>query len=249
MISVKTPQEIEIMREGGHILASIMQELIAEVRPGVSTGKLDKLAEAKILKAGAKPAFQNYQGFPRVMCTSVNDQVVHTIPSETHILKESDIITLDLGLIWHGFYLDMARTVAVGEISDEAARLVRITRKALKLGIKKVRSGVTVGDVGNTIERFLESQQYGIVRELCGHGIGRQLHEDPQIPNYGKRHTGEELKEGMVICIEPMVTMGGDAVKRAKDGQTFITKDGSLAAHFEDTILVTADGAEVLTGG
>ena len=247
MISIKTSQEIGIMRDGGRMLSAIMKELVAEVKPGVSTAELDKMARDKIVKAGAKPAFLNYQGFPAVMCTSVNNQVVHAIPSTKQVLHVGDIVTLDLGLIHKGFYLDMARTVPVGEISDEAARLVRITRKALRLGIKKVRPGITVGDIGNTIERFLSSQQYGIVRELCGHGIGKDLHEEPQIPNYGKRHTGAELKEGMVICIEPMVTMGGDAVKRAKDGQTFETKDGSLAAHFEDTVLVTATGAEVLT--
>ena len=247
MISVKTPQEIEIMREGGHMLAQIMKELIAEVKPGISTGELDKKAAAKILKAGVKPAFKNYQGFPKTMCVSINNEVVHGVPSEKRIVQEGDIVTLDLGLIYKEFYLDMARTVSVGEVAEEAARLVRITKKALKLGIKKVRPGITIGDIGNTIERFLNSQQYGIVRELCGHGIGKELHEDPQIPNYGKRHAGAELKEGMVICIEPMVTLGDFNVQRVKDGQTFITKDGSLAAHFEDTIAVTASGAEVLT--
>jgi methionyl aminopeptidase len=247
MISIKTTQEIAIMREGGHMLAQIMKELIAAVQPGISTGELDKLAKQKIEKAGAKPAFTNYQGFPRTICTSVNEQVVHAVPSEQQILKEGDIITLDAGLIWKGFYLDMARTVPVGTVSAEAARLIRSTKKALKLGIKKVRPGITVGDIGNTIERFLDSQEYGIVRELCGHGIGKGLHEEPQIPNYGKRHTGAELKEGMVICIEPMVTLGDFNVQRAKDGQTFVTKDGSLSAHFEDTIAITAHGAEVLT--
>lgn len=229
------------------MLADILKEVIEEVKPGISTGELDKIAEKKIIQAGAKPAFKNYQGFPATMCTSVNEQVVHAIPSVKQILQEGDIITLDLGLIWHGFYLDMARTVPVGEVSEDASRLVRITKKALKMGIKKVHPGITTGDIGNTIERFLSSQKYGIVRELCGHGIGKDLHEEPQIPNYGIRHAGVKLTEGMVICIEPMVTMGGDAVKRAKDGQTFVTKDGTLAAHFEDTILVTATGAEILT--
>ena len=247
MISIKTPQEVAIMREGGHMLAQIMKELIAEVKPGISTGELDKKAAAKIVKAGVKPAFKNYQGFPKTMCVSINDEVVHGVPSEKKIIQEGDIVTLDLGLIYKEFYLDMARTVSVGEVAEEAARLVRITKKALKLGIKKARPGITIGDIGNTIERFLNSQQYGIVRELCGHGIGKDLHEDPQIPNYGKRHSGAELKEGMVICIEPMVTLGDFNVQRAKDGQAFVTKDGSLAAHFEDTILVTSAGAEVLT--
>jgi methionyl aminopeptidase len=247
MISIKTPQEIAIMREGGHMLSVILAEVSAEVKPGISTGELDKIAEDKIVKAGAKPAFKNYQGFPGTMCASVNEEVVHAVPSQAKKLREGDIVTLDLGLIHKGFYLDMARTVAVGEISEDAARLVRVTKKALKLGIKKVRPGVTVGDVGNTIQRLVEGQGYGIVRELCGHGIGKELHEEPQIPNYGVRHAGAKLKEGMVICIEPMVTMGKDAVKRSKDGQTFVTRDNSLAAHFEDTILITPAGSEVLT--
>jgi len=235
------------MREGGHMLARIVKELVAEVKPGVTTDAIDNLAKQKILKAGAKPAFLNYQGFPRTICTSVNEEVVHAIPSSQKVLKEGDILTIDAGLIWKGYYLDMARTVPVGGVSDDTAHLVRVTKKALRLGVKKMRPGITVGDIGNTIQRFVESQGYGVVRELCGHGIGKELHEEPQIPNYGSRHKGLELKEGMVLCIEPMVTMGDFNVKRAKDGQTFLTRDGSLAAHFEDTIAVTATGAEVLT--
>ena len=239
MIPIKTPQEIAIMRKGGRILAGIMDELIAQAQPGASTAQLDKIAEGKILKAGAKPAFKNYQGFPATLCASVNEEVVHAIPSPEKILKEGDIITLDLGLIYKGYYSDMARTVP--------ARLVRVTREALEFGIKKTRAGVTVGDVGNTIQRFVEERGYGVVRELCGHGIGKELHEEPQVLNYGSRHTGVELKEGMVICIEPMVTMGDWNVKRARDGQTYITRDGSLSAHFEDTIAIIKNGAEVLT--
>lgn len=247
MISVKTPEEITIMREGGHMLACIVKELIPEVKPGVTTAQLDTIAEQKIRKAGALPAFLNYQGFPRVMCTSVNEEVVHAIPSPTKILKEDDIITLDLGLIYKGYYLDMARTVPVGEIAPETRRLVETTKAALSIGTRKVRPGATMGDIGSAIQQFVESKGYGIVRDLCGHGIGKELHEEPQVPNYGDRHTGAKLKEGMVICIEPMVTMGDFNVKRAKDGQTFVTRDGSLAAHFEDTIAVTSSGHEVLT--
>src|SRR3990167_4692739 len=245
MIPIKTPQEIAIMRKGGRILAGIMDELIAQAQPGASTAQLDKIAEGKILKAGAKPAFKNYQGFPATLCASVNEEVVHAIPSPEKILKEGDIITLDLGLIYKGYYSDMARTVPVGEIEKETARLVRVTREALEFGIKKTRAGVTVGDVGNTIQRFVEERGYGVVRELCGHGIGKELHEEPQALNYGSRHTGVELKEGMVICIEPMVTMGDWNVKRARDGQTYITRDGSLSAHFEDTIAITSKGSEI----
>lgn len=247
MISLKSPEEIAIMREGGRMLAQIMRELISEVMPGVSTDQLDKSAEKKIREAGAKPAFLNYEGFPRTLCASVNEEVVHAIPSAEKILKEGDILTLDLGLIHKGYYVDMARTVPVGEIDPETARLVRVTKKALKFGIGKVRAGVSTGDIGNAIQCFVEGQGFGVVRELCGHGIGKELHEEPQVLNYGKRHTGVKLETGMVLCIEPMVTMGDWNVKRAKDGQAFVTRDGSLSAHFEDTIAVTADGSEVLT--
>lgn len=247
MISIKTPEEIAIMREGGRILAQIMHELIAEVKPGVSTGQLDNSAARKIREAGAKPAFLNYQGFPRVLCTSVNEEVVHAIPSEEKILKAGDIVTLDLGLIHNGYYSDMARTIPVGEIVPETARLARTCEEALRLGAEKARPGITTGDIGNAIQRFVESKGYGVVRELCGHGIGKELHEEPQVLNYGERHAGVKLKEGMVICIEPMITMGDFNVKRGRDGQAFVTRDGSLSAHFEDTIAVTSTGHEVLT--
>jgi methionyl aminopeptidase len=229
------------------MLAQIMKELQGQVKPGISAEELDTYAKNKILKAGAKPAFLNYHGFPNTLCASVNNEVVHAIPAKEKILKEGDIITLDLGLIWKEHYLDMARTVPVGTIDPEAARLIRVTRKALRLGVKKARPGNTIGDIGNTIQRFVEGQGYGVVRDLCGHGIGKELHEDPQIPNFGKRHEGAEIKENMVICIEPMVTAGNFNVKRTKDGQTFVTRDNSLAAHFEDTLVITSKGGEILT--
>lgn len=247
MVPIKTPEEIAIMREGGHMLVRIVEELILEVKPGVRTGELDKIAEQKIRKVGALAAFLHYQGFPCTMCTSLNEEVVHAIPSDTRVLKEGDILTLDLGLIHKGYYLDMARTLLVGGVAPATARLVETTKAALRLGTAKVRPGATVGDIGNTIQEFVESKGYGIVRDLCGHGIGKALHEEPQVLNYGERKTGIKLQEGMVICIEPMVTMGDFNVKRAKDGQTYVTRDGSLAAHFEDTIAVTAEGHEVLT--
>ncbi|MEK7510465.1 MAG: type I methionyl aminopeptidase [Patescibacteria group bacterium] len=247
MISLKTPQEIEIMREGGRRLAQIMRELQVQVQPGISTDELDKYAESQILKARAKPAFKNYQGFPRTLCTSINEEVVHAVPSKERVLQDGDIITLDIGLIWEGYYLDMARTAPVGQISLEAARLIRITKKALRLGIKKARPGNTSGDIGNTIQRFIESQGYNVVRDLCGHGIGKQLHEEPQILNFGKRHEGSELAEGMVICIEPMVTMGDWKLRKTQDGFGFATADGSLSCHFEDTIAITPLGPNVLT--
>ena len=229
------------------MLAQIMKKLILEVAPGVSTGQLDKIAERRIREAGAKPAFLNYQGFPRTMCTSVNEEVVHAIPSEERILEAGDIVSLDLGLIHKGYYSDMARTIPVGGIVPETTRLVQVCKDALRLGEEKARPGITTGDIGNTIQRFVESKGFGIVRELCGHGIGKDLHEEPQVLNYGERKAGVKLEEGMVICIEPMITMGDWNVKRARDGQTFVTRDGSLSAHFEDTVAITSKGSEVLT--
>lgn len=246
MITIKSPEEVQIMAEGGKILAKIMKELRGKVKPGITTKELDRLAESLILKSGGKPSFKGYENFPAVLCSSINEEIVHSVPSN-RVLKKEDIITLDLGILWKGFHNDMAVTLPVGEVSPEATRLIRITKKALKRGIKKVRPGNTVGDIGNTIQRYIESQRYNVVRDLCGHGIGRELHEEPKILNYGKRHKGEKLKEGMVICIEPMVTVGDYKLKSAKDGFGYETKDGSLSCHFEQTIAVTRDGSRVLT--
>ena len=246
MIHIKSPQEISIMAEGGKILAKVLGEIEKMARPGITTLELDRAAEALILKRGAKPAFKDYENFPYSLCTSVNDVIVHGFPSN-YRLKDGDIIGLDLGVLWKGYNTDMAVTVAVGSISFEAKRLLDVTKKALRLGIKKARAGITTGDLGNTIQRFIEDQGYGVVRDLCGHGIGKNVHEDPKIPNYGQRHKGVELKEGMVICIEPMVTVGSYELKKADDGYGFATKDSSLAAHFEHTIAITKDGCRVLT--
>jgi methionyl aminopeptidase len=254
MISIKTPKEIEIMGEGGKILAKIMKELEKNVRPGISTKELDRLAESLILKSGGKCSFKGYKDsggysaipYPACLCTSINEEIVHAVPSE-RILKEGDIISLDLGIFYKGFHTDMAITVPVGEVSFEAKRLIRVTKKALKLAIKKVKPGNTFGDISNTIQRYVESQGFNVIRDLCGHGIGKELHEDPQILNYGKRHSGEKLKEGMVFCIEPMVSIGDWHIKRKKDGFGYETFDGSLSAHFEHTVAVTIDGYRILT--
>ncbi len=245
-IKIKTEEEIMIMAEGAKILAQIMKELEKRVKPGVTTKYIDKAAEDLVLKYGAKPSFKNYNGFPATICASINEEVVHGLPSNRE-LKEGDIFSIDIGLIYKGYHSDMAVTVPVGEVSPEALRLIRATKKALKRGIKKVRVGVTFGDIGNTIQRYVEDQGYGVVRTLCGHGIGRELHEDPQISNYGKRKTGPVIKEGMVFCIEPMITIGSYDLKRSKDGYGFVTKDNSLSAHFEHTIAVTKKGVRVLT--
>jgi methionyl aminopeptidase len=245
MISIKTPEGIKIMSEGGKILAKIMKELGKMVRPGITTKELDRAAEALILKYGAKPSFKGHLGFPACLCASVNEEIVHGIPSD-RILKEGDIISLDLGILFEGFHTDMASTFSVGKISSEAKRLVKVTKKALEIGIKKTKPGVNINDIGEAIEKYIENEGFGVVRELCGHGIGRELHEDPQIPNYKDKGRGEILKEGMVICLEPMATAGDWRIKKAKDGYGFQTKDGSLSAHFEHTIAVIKR-AKVLT--
>lgn len=246
MITIKTPEEIAIIAEGGKILAKIMKELEKKVRPGITTRELDRLAESLILKSGGKCSFKGYEKFPACLCTSINEEIVHVAPSD-RVLKEGDILSLDLGLFYKGFHTDMAITVPIGKINPEAARLIRITKKALKRGLKKVRPGITFGDIGNTIQRYVESQGFNVVRDLCGHGIGKEIHEEPKILNYGKRHTGPEIKEGMVFCLEPMVTAGDWKLKKTKDGFGYEAADGSLSCHFEHTVVVTKTGCQILT--
>lgn len=254
MITIKTPEEIKIMSEGGRILAKIMKDLEKRVQPGITAKELDKVAEDLVLKSGGRCSFKGYDGFPSCLCVSINEEIVHSVPSE-RVLREGDIVSLDLGLFYRGFHTDMAITVLVTspglagrmKVSLETTRLIRVTKKALKRGLKKVRPGNTVGDIGNTIQRYVESQGFNVVRELCGHGIGRELHEDPKILNYGKRHAGPELVEGMVLCIEPMITAGLWKLKKSEDGFGYETKDRSLSCHFEHTVAVTKTGYKVLT--
>lgn len=247
MIHIKKQKDINIMKEGGKILARIMDELSRKVKPGISTNELNRVSEGLVLDYKAEPAFKGYEGFPNALCTSVNaEAIVHAVPTD-YILQDGDIVSLDLGIKYRGFYSDMAVTIPVGNVEYETMRLLKTTKKALKIGIKKARAGNTVGDVGNTIQRFVEYQGFGVVRDLCGHGIGRNLHEEPQVPNYGKRHKGQELKEGMVICIEPMVTMGDWRLIKTGDGFGWTTKDGSLSCHFEHTVAITKTGGKILT--
>ena len=234
------------MAEGGKILAKIMKELEKKVHPGIQTLELNRLAESLIFKSGGECSFKGYDGFPFCLCTSINEEIVHSAPSGRQ-LKEGDIISLDLGILYKGFHTDMAITLPVGKVDPETHRLIRVTKKALKRGLKKVRPGNTIGDVSNTIQRYVESQGFNVVRELCGHGIGREIHEDPKILNYGKRHTGTEIKEGMVLCIEPMITVGDWKLKKTADGFGYETEDRSLSCHFEHTIVVTKNGAKILT--
>lgn len=246
MIPIKSKEEIKIMTEAGRILAEIMKILKAKVEPGITTAELNRLAESLIFKYKVKPSFLGHEGYPAVLCTSINEEIVHAVPSE-RILAKGDIISLDLGVFYKGFHSDMGFTLPVGEIKPEVRRLLRATKKALKRGIKKARLGNTFGDISNTVQRYAKDQGFEIVKDLCGHGIGRELHEDPQILNYGKRKKGSEIKEGMCFCLEPMLTMGGYKIKKAEDGFGYKTEDGSLSAHFEHTLAMTKNGCKVLT--
>ena len=246
MIYIKTPEEIEKMAKSGKLLSEVLNTVKQKVKPGVTTKELDQFAENLILKTGSTPAFLGYNNFPATLCTSINEVVVHQIPSD-YQLKEGDILSLDIGLIHQDYYSDMATTVPVGEISPEAGRLLRSTKKSLNLAIKKSRPGNTTGDIGNVIERYLSKRGFDVVKEMCGHGIGKDLHEDPEILNYGKRHKGLELKEGMVICIEPMASIGSAKLKKAPDGYGFQTIDNSFSAHFEHMIAITSSGSRILT--
>ncbi|MCX6719521.1 MAG: type I methionyl aminopeptidase [Candidatus Staskawiczbacteria bacterium] len=245
-IKIKTQEEIQTIKEGGKNLATVLKELEKMTKPGITTLELDRAAEALILSMGGKPGFKGYDGFPYSLCASVNENIVHGYPSN-YALKEGDIVGLDLGVLYKGYNTDMAITVPVGEVSFEAKRLINITKKSLRLGIKKAKVGNTVGDIGNTVQRFVEDQGFGVVRDLCGHGIGKNLHEDPKIPNFGKRGGGEKLVEGMVICIEPMVTAGDYNLRKSDDGYGYATKDSSLSAHFEHTLAITKKGPIILT--
>jgi len=247
MILIKTAKEIDRLRKGGAILANILHKVIARVKPGITTQELNSYAEELIRQNNAQPSFKNYQNFPASLCTSVNEQIVHAIPRPKVVLKRGDIIGLDLGIWYEGKCTDMARTVPVGAISVQAKKLIRITNKALDRGIEQVKPGRKVGDISATIQTIAESNDYSVVRTLFGHGVGRKVHEEPRIPNFGKPNTGPILKPGMVLAIEPMLTLGQPQVQTASDGWSIATVDGSLTAHAEDTIAVTDEGYEVLT--
>ena len=246
MILLKSPEELEIMRQSSRIVAEVREELKKKVKPGVTTLQLDVLAEDLIRAKGAKPAFKGYRGFPRTICTSVNNQVVHGIPGEI-VLKDGDVVGIDLGAIWNGFYGDSAVTCGVGNISPAAERLLKITEQSLYKGIDAAVPGGRLHDIGAAVQLCAESAGYTVVREFVGHGIGQALHEDPQVPNYGTKGTGMILKVGMVLAIEPMINEGKPEVKILSDGWTAVTVDGKLSAHFEHTIAITENGPEILT--
>ncbi len=255
MVTIKTQQEIETLREGGRRLAAILQKVSEQVKPGVSTDFLNAMAQKLIEEGGDKSAFLNYKPkgakrpYPASLCVSVNEEVVHGIPNEQpKVLKEGDIVSLDLGLIHKGMYTDHAVTVAVGKIDEKSQKLLNITKEALNVGIKAVVAGKKTGDVGFAIQEFVKKHNMGIVQELAGHGVGYAVHEDPFVPNYGVKNQGVLLKPGMVLALEPMLTLGKpDVIFDTKDGYTVRTKDKSRAAHFEHTVVVTEKGPEILT--
>lgn len=247
MIKIKSQEEIEIMREAGRITRDTLKVVEDSIRVGISTKELDKIAFDFIKSQNATPSFKNYCGYPATICASVNDTIVHGIPSNDIILKEGDIISIDVGAKYKGFHGDAARTFPVGKIDAKAKRLIKITEQSFFEGIKDLKSGAFVGDISHRVQTFVEKNGYSIVRELVGHGVGRQMHEDPMVPNYGKAGSGPRLNANCVIAIEPMVNMGERYVKFMPDGWTCKTKDGLPSAHYENTVLITENGVEILT--
>jgi methionyl aminopeptidase len=247
-IMIKTPQEIEKMRRSGAAVRTVLEHVRAHVKPGVTTLDLENVAVSMMAELGATPAFKGYRGYPCVLCTSVNEEVVHGIPSGERVLREGDIVSIDCGVVLDGYYGDSAITVGVGvDLSPKAKRLLDVTKASLETAIKVVRPGATLGDIGAAVQEVVEADGFSVVREFVGHGIGTRMHEDPQVPNYGQRGMGTKLRAGMVLAIEPMVNVGKPGVQVLSDGWTAVTEDGSLSAHFEHTVAVTAEGAVILT--
>jgi len=247
MISLKSKREIEIMRQAGAILRQVFAEVKLAIKPDVSTNDLDTIAEKVIYDAGGEPAFKGYRGFPKTACISVNEEVVHGIPGERK-LKEGDIVSLDVGVKFNGYYADAARTWPVGRISSEARELIKTSEKAISEGLAAYRSGCRIGDLSESIQKYVESRGFSVIRDYVGHGIGRAIHEEPQVPNYGNAGRGPKMEPGLVLAIEPMVAEGHFAVETLDDGWTVVTKDRKLSSHYEDSIAFTEDGFINLTG-
>jgi methionyl aminopeptidase len=250
-LELKSDADLKPMRRAGQIVAEVLSRLREEVRPGITTLELDRIAEEMTLERGAFPAFKGYQVgtriFPASLCVAVNDEVVHGIPSASRVLRDGDIVGIDFGVQFQGYYADAALTVPVGEVSSQALKLLTITREALDAGIEALKVGNRLGDLSHAIQKHAEGAGFSIVREFVGHGIGRRLHEEPQVPNFGEPGKGRLLREGMVLAIEPMVNLGAPGVFLKEDGWTAVTRDGSLSAHFEHSVALTAEGPEVLT--
>lgn len=245
MVVLKTPGELDLMDEANQIVHRVLDGIAERIAPGVTTGELDRWAEATIRDAGGVPAFLNYKGFPATLCTALNDVIVHGIPDDRP-LEEGAILGIDCGVLYKGYYGDAARTYAVGKVSEEADRLMRITQEALDLAVEKMQPGGRLSDIGWTVQRHVEKHRFSVVREFVGHGVGTTLHEEPQVPNFGRPGKGMRLKPGLVLAIEPMVNAGGKAVQVGPDGWTARTKDGSLSAHYEYSVAVTASGPRIL---
>jgi len=246
MLILKLPEEIEKARASNHIVAEVLSKLREKVKPGVTTRELDKFAEEIAEKRGAKPAFKGYRGYPHSLCTSINDQVVHGMPS-ARMLKEGDIVGLDFGVCYKGFFGDASITLPVGDVSLDALKLMEVTEESLYAGIKQANDGNRLGDISAAVQLTVEAAGYSVVRDFVGHGIGRNLHEEPQIPNFGKKGRGIELKSGMILAIEPMVNQGDYKVRVLSDGWTVVTQDGKLSAHFEHSIAITDNGPDILS--
>ena len=247
MIICRSVAELERMRAAGRLVGEVLSELAGRVAPGVTTAELDELAEERILRAGATPAFKGYHGYPATICASINEEVIHGIPSGRRVLNEGDVISIDVGASLDGYFGDSAVTLAVGKVSEEAATLLRVTEESLFKAIDRVRPGGRISDIGHAVQAHVEAYGFSVVREFVGHGIGQRMHEEPQVPNYGEPGRGPRLTEGMVLAIEPMVNAGKPAVKVLGDGWTAVTRDRSLSAHFEHTVAVTKTGPLVLT--
>lgn len=247
-VVLRTGEEIARMRRAGEVVRELLEAVRPHVQPGASTMDLEEAAAARVRRLGVVPAFKGYRGYPCVLCTSVNQEVVHGIPSKSKVLREGDIVSIDTGVVLDGYYGDSATTIPVGRsVSEETQKLLEVTEASLAAGIEAVEKGGTLGDVGAAVQQMVEREGFSVVREFVGHGIGTSLHEDPQVPNYGRRGRGMKMREGMVFCIEPMVNAGKPEVQVLRDGWTAVTVDGSLSAHFEHTIAVTANGVEILT--
>ena len=247
MIVCRSAAELEKMRAAGRLVGEVLTALTPSVVPGVTTAELDEVAEKMITDAGAIPAFKGYHGYPATICSSINEEVIHGIPSGQRVLREGDILSIDVGASLEGYFGDSAITLPVGHVSEEAARLLTVTEEALYKAIEVARPGGRVSDIGHAVQKHVEAYGFSVVREFVGHGIGQKMHEEPQVPNYGEPGRGPRLTEGMVLAIEPMVNAGKAAVKVLADGWTAVTRDGSLSAHFEHTVAVTAEGAWILT--
>jgi methionyl aminopeptidase len=246
MITLKSAREVEAIRRSGKITAAVLTELMQKAHAGMATRELDAIAERGIRTRGGVPTFKGYRGFPASICVSINDEVVHGIPGR-EVLREGDLLSIDIGTTLDDYVSDSAVTVAIGNVSADSQRLLGVTQECLMLGIAAMQRGGHVGDIGAAVQGHAERHGYGIVRELVGHGVGREMHEEPQVPNYGQRGTGAKLRPGLVLAVEPMITQGSQAVQIRKDGWTVVTADGKLAAHFEHTIVVTEQGPRILT--